>query len=306
MAAGEASTAGSAAEPARRNRSRWRSVLVIDSRLLILVLVGFLAMVYLLQDRLIFPGSATQGSPQAGVHPRSGAELVQLSTSRGERVAALYGPALLPDGRPHPDALSRPALVYFYGNAMCLAYAELEFDRFRRLGLNVLIPDYLGYGLSGGKASEIGCRETAETAYQALVSRGFPPSQIIAGGWSLGGAVAIDLASRRQVGGLIAFSTFTSTHDMALNICPMPLPRWFFAHKFESQNKIAAITCPILLGHGRQDSLVPFPMFERLAASAKGPLSTLVLDNAEHNDFFDVGGKRIDEAIRRFADNLPR
>ena len=47
-------------------------------------------------------------------------------------------------------------------------------------------------------------------------------------------------------------------------------------------------------------------MFERLAASAKGPLSTLVLDNAEHNDFFNVGGKRIDEAIRRFADSLPR
>ena len=186
MAAGEASTAGSAAEPARRNRSRWRSVLVIGSRLLILVLVGFLAMVYLLQDRLIFPGSATQGSPQAGVHPRSGAELVQLSTSRGERVAALYGPALLPDGRPHPDALSRPALVYFYGNAMCLAYAELEFDRFRRLGLNVLIPDYLGYGLSGGKASEIGCRETAETAYQALSRAVFLPrgSSPAAGRWA--------------------------------------------------------------------------------------------------------------------------
>ncbi len=263
-------------------------------------------MVYLLQDRLIFPGSATQGSPQAGVDPGSGGELLELATSRGERVAALYGAALLPDGRPHPAASARPALVYFYGNAMCLAYAEPEFDRFRRLGLNVLIADYLGYGLSGGKASEIGCRETAETAYRALVARGFPPARIIAGGRSLGGAVAIDLAWRMQVGGLIAFSTFTSTHDMALSICPLPLPRWFFAHKFDSQSKIAAITCPILLGHGRDDPLVPFPMFERLAATAKGPLSTLVIDHAEHNDFYDVGGQRIDEAIRTFAEGLPR
>ena len=89
---------------------------------------------------------------------------------------------------------------------------------------------------------------------------------------------------------------------MALNILPIPMPRWFFAHKFESQSKIAAITCPVLLGHGRLDRLVPFPMFERLVASAKGPLSTLVIDNAEHNDFYDEGGERIDEAIRKFAD----
>jgi pimeloyl-ACP methyl ester carboxylesterase len=281
-------------------------LLVKGACLLVFILVGFLAMVYLLQDRMIFPGSATQGSPQAVVHARAGAELLELATSRHERVAALYGSALLPDGRAHPAAMSRRALVYFYGNAMCLAYAEPEFDRFRRLGLNVLIPDYLGYGMSGGKASETGCRETAETAYQTLLARGFPPSRIIAGGWSLGGAVAIDLASRRQVGGLIAFSTFTSTHDMALSICPLPLPRWFFVHKFESQRKLAAVTCPVLLGHGRRDPLVPFSMFERMAAAVRGPLTALVIDNAEHNDFFDVGGRRIDEAIRRFAENLPR
>ena len=153
---------------------------------------------------------------------------------------------------------------------MCLAYAEPEFDRFRRLGLNVMIPDYLGYGMSGGKASEVGCRETAEAAYQALRDRGFPAARIIAGGWSLGGAVAIDLASRQQVGGLIAFSTFTSTHDMARSIVPVPLPRFFFVHKFDSLNKLPRITCPILLGHGRRDTLVPFPMCDRLARAVEG------------------------------------
>ncbi len=274
--------------------------------MLALILVGFLVVLYFIQDRMIFPGAATQGAPQSIVRPRPGAELLQLATPRGERVVALFGPALLPDGRPHPDPTSRPALLYFYGNAMCLAYAEPEFERFRRLGLNVLIPDYLGFGLSGGKASEIGCRETALTALEALQARGFPASRIIVGGWSLGGAVAIDLAFRQPVGGLIAFSTFTSTHDMALAIIPLPLPQWFFAHKFDSLGKIPAITCPILLGHGRRDTLAPFPMHDRLARAARAPLTTLVIDGAEHNDFYDVGGKQIDEAIRQFVEQLPR
>ena len=47
---------------------------------------------------------------------------------------------------------------------MCLNDPPIEFDQFRRLGLNVLIPEYVGYGMSGGKPSETGCRETADAA----------------------------------------------------------------------------------------------------------------------------------------------
>ncbi|MGC8641790.1 MAG: alpha/beta hydrolase [Isosphaeraceae bacterium] len=291
-------------EPTQSRSGRGRALLRSGLRLLLLSVLGFLAVLFLLQDRIIFPGTATQGTPQSVVHPPPGAELLTLTTSRGERVAALYGPALLPDGRPHPDPASRPALVYFYGNAMCLAYCGPEFDRFRRLGLNVLIPDFLGYGQSGGKASEVGCRETAETAYQALRKRGFPANRIIAGGWSLGGAVAIDLASRQQVAGLIAFSTFTNTHDMALRILPVPLPRFMFVHKFDSLSKISRISCPILLGHGRKDPLVPFAMFEQLARAVKAPLTKVIVNEAGHNDFYDVGDKQIDQAIRHFVARL--
>jgi fermentation-respiration switch protein FrsA (DUF1100 family) len=273
-------------------------------RLVLLISLGFLAVLYSMQDRIIFPGTATQGTPQSIIQPRPGAKLLNLSTSRGEKVVALYGPALLPDGRAHPDPHSRPALVYFYGNAMCLAYSEPEFERFRRLGLNVLIPDFLGYGQSGGKASELGCRQTAETAYEALRAQGFPASRIIAGGWSLGGAVAIDLAARQEVGGLFAFSTFTSTQDMALGIMPFPLPGFLFKHKFDSLSKISRVTCAILLGHGREDRLVPFPMCARLEKAATAPVSKLIVDEAEHNDFYEVGGKQIDLAILQLVNRV--
>jgi fermentation-respiration switch protein FrsA (DUF1100 family) len=192
-------------------------------------------------------------------------------------------------------------MIYFYGNGMCLKQAMPEFDRFRRLGLNVLIPDYVGYGMSGGRPSEHGCQATADAAYDFLVStRGGDPKTIIAGGWSLGGAVAIDLASRRQVGGLVAFSTFTSAVEVARRLLPFAPVSLLLRSRFDSLRKIATIRCPILIGHGRRDTIIPFRMGETLAESAGGPVTTVWLDQAAHKHFFDNGGPLIDMAIARF------
>jgi fermentation-respiration switch protein FrsA (DUF1100 family) len=282
--------------------SRVKLWLARISTLAALIVLGFLTVIYFLQTRVIFPGASTQGQAEAQVRYGADSELVDLTTSTGEHVTALFGPALTSQGGPDPQAAHRPTMIYFYGNAMCLNYATAEFDRFRRLGLNVLIPEYIGYGMSSGTPSERGCEATADAGYDYLVSRRrVDPHQIVAAGWSLGGAVAIDLASRRSLGGLIAFSTFTSTNDMARTIFPLKMPRWFFAHRFESLRKIPTIKCPILLGHGRRDSLVPFAMFERLVAAAKSALTTLVIDQADHNDFYDEGGTRIDNAIATFV-----
>ena len=101
-----------------------RRILRELSIFLVLVLAGLLVVLYLLQERMIFPGAETQGAPEAIVHARPGTELVKLTTPRGETVTALFGPALSPDGKLLSDSSSRPTLLYFYGNAMCLAYAE--------------------------------------------------------------------------------------------------------------------------------------------------------------------------------------
>jgi uncharacterized protein len=263
--------------------------------------LGLLTLFHSFQTRVIFPGASTQGQPFARVVPRPGSRLVTLEAKRGERVVALFGPALLPDGTPDPDATSRPTMIFFYGNAMCVGYAQQDFDQFRRLGLNVVIPDYIGYGMSGGSPSEKGCEATADAVYDYLVTTlRVDPNKIVSAGWSLGGAVAIDLASRRQVGGLIAFSTFTSGVDMARRILPLVPVSLLLRHRFDSQRKIAKVHCPILIGHGVRDPVIPIAMGKKLASSAAGPVTTLWIDHAEHNDFLDVGGQRIDETMRQF------
>jgi fermentation-respiration switch protein FrsA (DUF1100 family) len=265
------------------------------------VFLGLIAVLYTLQTAIIFPGASTKGDPAAIVSPSPGAELVRLTTARGERVVALFGPALNRDGMPRADAAHCPTILFFYGNAMCLRASEGLFGDFRRLGANVMIPDYIGFGMSEGSASEVGCYDTADASYDYLQRlSGVDATKIVAAGWSLGGAVAVDLAARRKVAGLAVFSTFTSGVDLGRRLFPFVPVSLLLRHRFESLGKIGSVACPVLIGHGRLDSIVPYEMSEKLAAAAKSPVVRYTLDDADHNDFFDVDSARTADELRRF------
>jgi uncharacterized protein len=289
----------------RPRRGPWRRAWRI-ARIPLSLYLGVVLVFFALQSRLIFPGQISQGQPWAVVRPGPDAELVGLRTAGGDRVVALFGRALSPEGRPLADAATRPTLLYFYGNGTCLRHALDEFERFRRLGANVLIPEYVGYGMSSGRAGEAGCVATADAAYDHLRARpDVDPGRIVVAGWSLGAAVAIDLGARRPVAGLVILSAFTSMGDMAREFYPWLPARLLLRHRFESERKIARITAPVLIIHGRRDSVIPHAMSDRLAAAAGGPVTRLAIDAGDHNDLFDVGGDPILEALRRFLDALP-
>lgn len=181
-----------------------------------------LALLYFNQERLIFPGGEGRGRPESRVRPPAGTELVSLTTASGKRVAALFGGPLSPDGRPRQGARARPAILLFYGNGTCLSEAVDTVQTARKLGFSVLCPDYVGFGQSSGSPSERGCRETADAALAHLRSRkDGDPGRVIAFDYSLGGAVAIDLAGRERLRGLVACNTFTSMSDMVGRLLPV-------------------------------------------------------------------------------------
>ncbi|MFO0910046.1 MAG: alpha/beta hydrolase [Isosphaeraceae bacterium] len=294
-----------AAEPIATRR--WLTRLALRAaKLAAVIYLGVTLVLYLFQTRMIFAGSATQGLADYQVRPAAGCSLVKLQSPRGEPIAALFGPALTSEGRPRPDARNRPTLLYFYGNGMTLRDSQYDLERFRRLGVNVLIPEYLGYGMSGGQPSESGCYETADAAYDHLQGRTDVDSRaIVVGGWSLGGAVAIDLASRRQVAGVFVMSTFTSMTEMAHRSFPYLPTSLLLHHRFESLAKIGSLRVPILIGHGAADSIVPPVMARRLAeaAAASPRVEAFTVGGADHNDVFEV---RTTETLRRLGAFLGR
>jgi hypothetical protein len=268
-------------------------------------LVGLL-LIATFQERIIFPGHATQGRPDAVVEPGPDTELLSLRTARGDRVVALFGAALTADGRPRPDAARRPTLLFFYGNAMCLATARDLLDDLRRIGVNVLIPEYAGYGMSSGRPSEANCYATVDASLEHLKKRkNIDPNRIVVGGWSLGAAVAIDLAAREKTAGLISLSGFTSGVEMGRRLMPFLPVRLLLRHRFASVDKIGRVACPIFVGHGADDHIIPAEMADRLAAAARAPVTRRIIPGADHNDFFLVGGDDLLQALGRFLDSLP-
>jgi fermentation-respiration switch protein FrsA (DUF1100 family) len=98
------------------------------------------------------------------------------------------------------------------------------------------------------------------------------------------------------------FSTFTSMAEMGRRLVPFLPVSLLLRHRFDSLAKIAKLDCPTLIGHGRRDQVIPFAMADRLAEAAKGPVTRVTIDGADHNDFFGVGGSRVLIPFREFLE----
>jgi uncharacterized protein len=293
------STALPSSLPAEKSR-RWRWIRLIVGA----AALGYLLLVLVfwrLQNSFVFPGAGTQGHPDAVINPGQSYELLSLKTADGTKITALFGKALDAKLQPLPRDSNASTVLFFYGNGSCMAYCVDIFNLLRSMGYNVIVPDYEGYGMSDGQPSEAGCYTTADAAYDYLLSRSdIDHRKFIALGWSLGGAVAIDLASRRPVTHLATAAAFTTLTEMARRLMPGLPISLILKYRFDNVGKLPTITCPILLIHGTRDSLVPFGMMPKLAAVARSKVTVVPIKDRDHNDILDPDDPRPWTALTTF------
>jgi hypothetical protein len=216
-------------------------------------------------------------------------------------------------GRPIANPEQQPTLIFFYGNGMCIQYESGFIDYFRRMRMNVLAPDYPGYGMSDGRPTEKGLFATAEAAYAWVTNRpGTRRGQIIVSGFSLGTCPAIYLASRKPVARLVLFGAFTNAREMARAHTPSSLrwARWLIPaitvwRPINNLAKIRAVSCPILIVHGTRDSTAPIEMADRLSAAVLAKQTRLSIQGAEHDRVWEIGGAPLWEAIDGWMQDAP-
>jgi len=227
----------------------------------------------------------------------AGAEEVWFKTAGGVR---LYG--WLFHSKTEPAGAS---VIYFHGNGGNLSYCDWVGAELASRGLDVLIFDYRGYGRSEGEpVGEQELYADADAAYDFMTKeRGVAPRKLALYGQSLGTAAAIDVASRRECGALVAESGLSSAADMAGAIMPW-LPRFvrgLTKNKLDSASKIARVSCPVLVVHGGRDELIPAEQGKRLFDAAREPKQLKIIDGAGHNDLSNVGGGKYIDSLADFV-----
>jgi len=237
---------------------------------------------------IYFPTKALEGDPSAINLPYRD---ISMTTRDG---VELHGWFI-----PHPNALV--SLLIFHGNAGNISHRLPWIELLYPLELNILIIDYRGYGRSGGAPFEKGLYMDGDAAYDWwLKDRAHTGEKLVLLGESLGGAIAVDLASRSRVSGLILQSTFTSAKDMAKTLFPIGLLQPLARIHFDSASKISRVNCPKLIIHGNNDEIVPFRLGKDLYDLAPGPKEFFEVQQAGHNDLVWVAGPQYSERLRAF------
>lgn len=192
-------------------------------------------------------------------------------------------------------------LLWFHGNAGNLAQRAEIMLLLSRLPARVFIFDYRGYGRSEGRPTEKGLYRDGRAAWTYLTSeRGIDPGRIVIYGVSLGGAVAVDVATDVNPAGLIVQSSFTSVPDMARRHYPF-IPAWMIRTRLDSELKIGGIDCPIMVAHSPADEVVPFELGKRLFEAAGGESRFVEIPDAGHNETWLKGGEWYLNEVKNFV-----
>lgn len=205
-----------------------------------------------------------------------------------------------------PGEAEQPLLLFFHGNAGNISHRLDNLRLLRRLGLNIFIFDYRGYGQSAGKASEAGTYSDARGALAWLQARGWATEQMVYFGRSLGAAVAVQLAGESPPAGLILETPFTSIAAMGRYHNPILYFAlgWLLDARYDNLAKIGRIQVPLLLFQGDLDSIVPPTMARELFDAAHEPKTWQLILGADHNDTYEVGGEAYWKAWTTFLHRI--
>ena len=201
-----------------------------------------------------------------------------------------------------------PWILFFHGNGEVVSdYDEISLF-YHQKGLNLVVADYRGYGVSSGIPTLTDLARDAHVIFKMVreeLSIKNLRKDLWVMGRSLGSISALELAYHYQekIKGLIIESGFPSVVRIMTHL-GIPNTGWDL-EKMDQEclERIKKITLPALIIHGEQDWLVPLEngkeIYQHLGTREK---ELLVIPSATHNDIMLVGLQEYFDVLQRFIE----
>jgi uncharacterized protein len=221
----------------------------------------------------------------------------------------------------HQKKKAAGTIIFLHGVGDCkiagVAFARSLYDR----GFNIFLYDSRQHGESEGYYCTYGFYEKHDVS--AVISYLQSRSDIKAGrigiyGTSMGGAVAIQAAAiDPRIACIVSEGSYTALRivfvDYQKRIIKLP---WHFLRNIalvQSQKManfkarlvapiedIKRVRVPVLIVHGKKDSFIKSHYSKLLYDAANKPKQLLLIEGADHNDVWDIGGETYENSIASF------
>ncbi len=216
---------------------------------------------------------------------------------------------------PQPD-LQAPVLLYLHGTFRNLYQNLPKIQALREAGFAILAVDYRGWGDSTFIVpSEQSIAADAQAAWAEVQRRQPMPGRRVIYGHSMGGAVAVRLASGlvgapgmgagRDYGALILESTFTRLPDVAREAGFWgSVAASLTSLDFDSVSRIPRIDAPIVMLHGTADKTVPFELGLRLRDAAPAGTQWVPVPAGTHSQLHAEAAALYQQTMRAVVNRL--
>ncbi len=200
----------------------------------------------------------------------------------------------------------RGVVLYLKGNSRSIkGWGRFAVD-FTRLGYDVIMIDYRGFGKSTGKRTEAGIKKDLQFIYDQIKKQ-VDEKYIVVYGRSLGSGFAAKLASTNKPRMLILESPYYSLKKVAKRYAPFLPLSLILRFPIETHKWLKYVDCPIKIVHGTNDKLIPYntaiklskirPENTRLYSVIGGGHNNLYTKEEYHRMLHEILNSKLPEAI---------
>lgn len=217
--------------------------------ILILVGVAYIVanfIIYFAQERFLFKPEQLPKDFQFK-YPNLNFQEYNLEKEPGVNINAIHFHIDEPKG----------VVIYLKGNSKSIkGWGKFAID-FTRMGYDVMMVDYRGFGKSTGKRTEDSIKDDLQYVYN-LIREQVDEKYIILYGRSLGSGFAAKLASTNNPRMLVLESPYYSLAKVTKRYIPFMPVSLLLRFPIRTHLWLKYVDCPIKIVHGTSDKLIPF------------------------------------------------